>query len=219
MQNPAIDLPDIVEAYSGASLLQRIMVRYRPNICPPGPFYVHIPNGSSVLDVGCGMGAHLITLSAMRKISSGYGVDVSSKAIERAKIAAENYPQSNLSFDTMRSVEEIPKILFDVVMMIDVMHHVPLKLRKGIFVACIDRVRAGGIFIYKDMADRPLFNALANRAHDLIIAREMINYLPLETALEWSQSEKLELIDRAEYKKLVYAHELLVFRKPQLSNA
>jgi len=66
--------------------------------------------------------------------------------------------------------------------------------------------------LYKDMADRPRLHAIANRAHDLIVAREMIHYLPLETVLDWAKLANLQLIERAEYKKLVYAHELLVFR-------
>ena len=213
MQTPI--LPNIVNAYSGAGLLQRVMIRYRPSICPPGPLYAHVPQGASVLDVGCGMGSHLITLSAMERISIGYGVDVSGKAIEQAKRAASYYPKASLEFSAIDSIDDIPGRLFDVVMMIDVMHHVPAELRETTFLACVRRLRPGGTFIYKDMADKPKFHAIANRAHDLIIAGELIQYLPLETVLNWAELANLQLIERSEYRRLVYAHELLVFRGAQ----
>jgi 2-polyprenyl-3-methyl-5-hydroxy-6-metoxy-1,4-benzoquinol methylase len=213
MQAPV--LPDIVRAYSSAGLLQRFMIRYRPSICPPGPVYAHVPQGAAVLDVGCGMGSHLITLSAMGRIGSGYGVDVSGRAIEQAKAAAGYYPKANLQFSAISSVDEVPMRLFDVVMMIDVMHHIPAKLKEATFSACVRRLKPGGTFIYKDMADAPKLHAIANRAHDLVIARELIEYLPLETALNWGTVANLQLIERSEYRKLVYAHELLVFKRPQ----
>jgi len=205
-------LPDILSAYPTAGLLQRIMIRHRPDICPPWRFYEHIPQGASVLDVGCGMGSHLITLAALDRISSGHGVDVSSRAIDQAALAAKSYPRSNLTFEVMRSIDSVPKNKFDVVIMIDVMHHVPKDRRESTFFGCVERVKSGGIFIYKDMADRPSFNAFANRMHDLVIAGEWVRYLPLETALEWGSAAGLQLVRRAEYKKLFYAHELLVFR-------
>jgi len=158
------------------------------------------------------MGAHLITLSAMKRISTGYGADVSSRAIEQAKMAASNYPKADLQFAVTVTIDDLPRHLFDVVMMIDVMHHIPLELRESTFLACVRRLRPGGNFIYKDMADKPRFHSIANRAHDLIVAREIIHYMPLETVLDWAALADLQLIERLEYKRLVYAHELLVFR-------
>ena len=37
-------------------------------------------------------------------------------------------------------------------------------------------VKPGGQLVIKDMNDRPIFHALMNRIHDLIFARESINY-------------------------------------------
>ncbi|WP_283814114.1 bifunctional 2-polyprenyl-6-hydroxyphenol methylase/3-demethylubiquinol 3-O-methyltransferase UbiG [Bradyrhizobium sp. IAR9] len=190
------------------------MIRYRSDICPPWPLYEHICQGASVLDVGCGMGAQLITLAALGRISSGYGVDVSSKAVAQAALAAKYYPQSNLTFQVMDSIDDVPQKQFDVAMMIDVMHHIPLEHRNATFAGCIKRVKPCGLFIYKDMADEPSLNAFVNRLHDLVIAREIVEYLPLEAALEWAANFDLQLILRSQYTKLFYRHELLVFRKP-----
>ncbi|MGY4167830.1 class I SAM-dependent methyltransferase [Bradyrhizobium sp. USDA 4529] len=207
-------LPDILPAYASAGFLQRIMIRHRPDVCPPGPLYEYISQGASVLDIGCGLGTHLITLAALGRIASGYGADVSSKAIAQAALAADNYPQSDLTFQTMGSIDDVPQNKFDVVMMIDAMHHIPLQYRHATFAGCIKRMKPSGLFIYKDMADEPFLNALLNRLHDLVIAGEIIRYLPLEAALEWAASFDLQLILRSAYTKLFYRHELLVFRKP-----
>ncbi|WP_198029497.1 bifunctional 2-polyprenyl-6-hydroxyphenol methylase/3-demethylubiquinol 3-O-methyltransferase UbiG [Bradyrhizobium sp. WSM3983] len=207
-------LPDILPAYPSAGFLQRIKIRHRPDVCPPWPLFEHIPQGASVLDIGCGVGWHLVTLAALGRISSGYGADVSSKAVGQAALAAKNYPLSDLTFQVIDSIDDVPQEQFDVVMMIDVMHHVPLEYRNATFVGCIKRTKPRGFFIYKDMADEPFLSAFLNRLHDLVSAREMIRYLPLEAALEWAANFDLQLILRSHYTKLFYGHELLVFRKP-----
>ncbi|MHC1950500.1 class I SAM-dependent methyltransferase [Bradyrhizobium sp. UFLA06-06] len=160
------------------------------------------------------MGTHLITLAALGRISSGYGADVSSKAVAQAALAAKNYPQSDLTFQVMDSIDDLPQKQFDVAMMIDVMHHVPPEYRTATFAGCVKRIKSRGFFIYKDMADEPFLNAFLNRLHDIVIAREMIRYLPLEAALDWGANFDLQLILRSQYTKLFYRHELLVFRKP-----
>ncbi|MVT76338.1 class I SAM-dependent methyltransferase [Bradyrhizobium cajani] len=207
-------LPDILPAYPTAGFLQRIMIRHRPDICPPWPLYEHIPQGASVLDIGCGTGAHLVTLAALGQISIGHGADISSKAIAQAALAATNYPQCDLTFQAIKSIDDVPQKQFDVTMMIDVMHHVPLKNRIATLAGCVKRLKPRGFFIYKDMADEPFFDAFLNRLHDLVIAREWIRYLPLEVAVEWAAHFDLQLIRSSQYRKLFYRHELLVFRKP-----
>jgi hypothetical protein len=79
------------------------------------------------------------------------------------------------------------------------------------------RVAPGGILIYKDIADRPFRYALANRMHDLLVAREWINYVPIETVIRKSESAGLEP-ERPTYRLTWwYLHELTVARKPPLT--
>jgi 2-polyprenyl-3-methyl-5-hydroxy-6-metoxy-1,4-benzoquinol methylase len=100
-----------------------------------------------------------------------------------------------------------------VVSLIDVLHHVPPGRQRAFFAGAVARVRTGGILLYKDMCRSPLWRAWANRAHDLLLARQWIHYVPLARLEAWAAEEGLQLVHRRAYARLVYGHELLVMRK------
>lgn len=208
----------LTSAYSDASWLRRALVSARPIICPLEPILACIPSGATVLDVGCGVGASLLSMSLQGKISSGTGCDANSTAISIAKKAASHITGTDLQFHISNTIEEIPYGPFDVVTLIDVMHHVIPPEQQQFFAACVDRLRAGGVFIYKDMVDRPLWRNLFNRFHDIIIARQIIHYVPLESVKDWGSNYGLCLEKESSYSRFAYGHELLVFHKVQYQN-
>jgi hypothetical protein len=65
------------------------------------------------------------------------------------------------------------------------------------------------------MVTRPVWRALANRAHDLLIARQWIHYLPLDAAVDWAQSKGYEVVEKRSINMLWYGHEIVVFRAPE----
>jgi 2-polyprenyl-3-methyl-5-hydroxy-6-metoxy-1,4-benzoquinol methylase len=203
----------VSSAYSDATWFQRILVATRPLICPPEPILASVPAGGTVLDVGCGVGALLISLAIQEKLSSGTGCDVNAAAIAFARKAASHVPGADLQFLVTESLEEIPRGPFEVVMLVDVMHHVNPSQQQRFFAVCADRLRAGGRLIYKDMADRPLWKNLFNRLHDAVIAREFIYYVPLQTIKDWGDHHGLCLEQESAYSRFAYEHELLVFQK------
>lgn len=116
-------------------------------------------------------------------------------------------------FLQIKNIDEIPHGPFDVVTLIDVIHNVTPSEQKKLLTSCIERVRPGGLFIYKDMADRPLWKNLFNRLHYLIFSQQLIHYVPLEKIIEWATDSCMKLISEKYYSRFGYAHELLVFRK------
>ncbi len=72
----------------------------------------HLPKSPRVLDVGCGNGALLASLSG--RIASGVGVDASAKMIERAKERGRAHPK--VSFETIDGPRlPFPDASFDVI--------------------------------------------------------------------------------------------------------
>jgi len=61
--------------------------------------------------------------------------------------------------------------------------------------------------------DRPRWRALANQAHDLVMARQLIRYCPVEDIEAWAAEESLALVHRADATRLWYGHELRVFER------
>jgi 2-polyprenyl-3-methyl-5-hydroxy-6-metoxy-1,4-benzoquinol methylase len=205
-------------AYARAPLLLRLLQRYRPFICPFEHLLALVPPNSRLLDVGCGGGLLLTLLAASGRVESAVGFDSSAPAISTARAAAEALgPAGNrLTFHhhDARAPWPADPPLFDAVTIIDVMHHVPPHAHAGLISTAAARLKNGGRLIYKDMARRPLWRALANRAHDLLMARQWINYAPIEHVEAWARDAGLTCSHRATHNRFWYGHELRVFEKP-----
>jgi 2-polyprenyl-3-methyl-5-hydroxy-6-metoxy-1,4-benzoquinol methylase len=130
-----------------------------------------------------------------------------------AQQAASRLGVSEVVFRQATTAEEWPSGLFDVICLVDVMHHVPRNAQHQFFLDAASRVGRGGILIYKEMAERPRWRAWANRLHDLVLARQWINYVPVERALRWAAPIGFVAVERDTFSVGPYAHELVVLRK------
>lgn len=100
--------------------------------------------------------------------------------------------------------------------MVDVMHHLPLSLRKDYFSDVLGRVRPGGRLVYKDMCMKPSWRRQVNILHDLVMAREWVHNEPLERVVGWAREQRCRVVHQDSYTGLgVYGHELAVFEKGQ----
>ena len=194
------------------------MQKYRPYICPYDALIQYVPQGSSVLDIGCGGGLFLGLLTGTNRIKRGHGFDSNPNAIETAnsmaKLAKLAGYSAVLQFETRSASTDWPDLTYDVVSLIDVMHHVPSEAQQNVIKNAIQRVKPGGKFIYKDMCRRPLWRALANRIHDLLLAKEWINYADVSDVINWATSGGLQVGHKSTINQLWYGHELVVFDRP-----
>lgn len=167
-----------------------------------------------MLDAGCGGGLFLALLAHEGKLARGVGFDVSAAAIDLASAMAKGAGHhGRLEFVRLDIGEPWPEGPFDVVSLIDVMHHVPPAAQRECFVTAASRLAPGGTLIYKDMARRPRWRALANRLHDLALARQWIHYAPIDRVEGWAAETGLELTGASQFTRLWYAHELRIFRR------
>lgn len=209
---------DVIDAvghvYVNGPWLARTLQRYRPYICPFEELVDRVPVGSRVFDIGCGAGLFLTLLASRGRIIEGLGVDVSEPAISLADRARYQLPHPDrLKFVVDRGDMAWPHAEFDVVSMIDVLHHVlpmnqPEVLRKAASV-----VRPGGLLLFKDIGNKPHWRATANRLHDLVLARQWIHYLSLACVVAEVERVGLKLVEAARFDRLWYGHELALFRR------
>ena len=210
-------LKDTKALFSHGPLLARTIQSLRPYICPFHQLLAVVPKDSSVLDVGCGSGIFLGLLMKKVGLRAGLGFDFSQSAIELASFMRENLPEhlaKNIRFERRNANQSWPSGIFDVVSMIDVMHHVSPTAQRAVFMQAIDHLAPGGLFLYKDMANRPASFALANRLHDLIMAQQWINYVPISLIRSWGIEAGLEIKQESKCHMIWYAHEWIVFKKP-----
>jgi 2-polyprenyl-3-methyl-5-hydroxy-6-metoxy-1,4-benzoquinol methylase len=186
---------------------------YRPTICPFEELLPLVPKGSRVLDVGCGGGLMLSLLAASGRINTGQGFDTNGGMIQLASRVAETHSLP-LTFEQRSVTDGIPEGAFDVISIIDVMHHIPPNAQAGFFKDVAARLPPGGTLIYKDMCKRPIWRAAANRLHDLTLARQWIHYRPIENVRQWANDLGLALAKAQTHNRLWYGHELIVLHRP-----
>lgn len=206
------------DLYVEGPYLMRKLMHYRIHICPFERLIRHVSPGNSVLDVGCGAGLFLALLAGTVPNLRAVGFDSSVPAIKTALLMEQRARAKGLnaemSFARLATSEPWPSGEFDVVSLVDVMHHIPPAFQKGVFENAAGRVKPGGILLYKDMADRPAFHAGMNRLHDLVLARQWINYVPVARVDEWAQELSLVPGHKESISRLWYQHDLRIYRRP-----
>jgi 2-polyprenyl-3-methyl-5-hydroxy-6-metoxy-1,4-benzoquinol methylase len=204
------------ELYRKGSGLKRLMQRWRPWICPFDRLLPLVPAGATVLDVGCGGGLFLFLLASYDQHATGTGIELSpsSIAFARENLDLSASLQERISFHVLDAASHWPFGQFDVVTMIDLLHHVPSERQLEVLAEAASYVKPGGILIYKDMCDSPWWLAAANRFHDLVLARQWIHYLPSEAVEQWASAAGMRMVHTEDVRRGWYGHELRVFVRP-----
>ena len=185
----------------------------RIEICPFEKLLPHVPLGATLLDIGCGGGLFLGLLALGDPTLCATGVDSSSDAINCASRMANKLSLNGLKFYCAGSSDTWPTDQYNVVSLIDVLHHVSPTDREGFFKEAAKRVGSGGTLICKEMRPKPRWKATANVLHDLVVARQWIRHSSAESIEAWAAKAGLRLICHEEWDRLWYAHGFWIFRR------
>jgi len=197
--------------------VRRKIQHLRPYNCPLEVLLSLVPDDGSVLDIGCGCGILLGLAALSGKAISAIGIDTAAASIQTAvamQSALDPKLPARLAFRKIRALDDWPDGKFDMVSLIDVMHHIPPAKQAATFQAAAARVKPGGILLYKDMVRRPLWRAWLNRLHDLGVAREWIHYYPVAHIEAAACDLGLIPLRSETINRLWYGHELRVYRAP-----
>ncbi len=123
-----------------------------------------------VLEIGCGIGAVSSLLAPYLKNGRLLGLDISPKSIEVARSRMSRFPQASFEVSDMTDFER--EASFDVIVLPDVLEHIPVAQHPDLFQRLHRAIRPGGfVFIH----------------------------IPYPRFLHWQQrhqSEKLQIIDQ-----------------------
>ncbi len=203
-------------AYAKAPLKQRLMAWGRPWIAPMDAVLAEIPPNGRHLDMGCGVGFLLLLSTSLRRSGPVTGVDVDRAGLEVARqVLAAHAPDGDEAphLCTLDQWAAAPQSGFDVVTLVDVMHHVPWSERRGLLKDLFGRVRPGGVFVYKDIAQKPRWAAMANFLHDLILTGERVRLSPVADIEAVAADSGMRLTKSRKMFRLWYCHELRVFER------
>ena len=111
-----------------------------------------VPSARSILEIGCGEGA------GTERLARAYP-DASILAIDIAPNLGRLYrgPKDNVCFRQVAVTELVNAhaASFDLIVMCDVLHHIPADLRPHIIAAARKLLAPGGTFLFKEWERRP----------------------------------------------------------------
>lgn len=202
------------QLYRGNGGLSATLQTLRPWICPFEDILPLVPPGAVVMDAGCGAGLFLGLLADSGRISSGLGFDASHAVIALAQRMTANLPAgANVTFQQLDATAAWPQRHCDLISFVDVLHHVPPQFQLQVLSRAIAHLPVGGLLLYKDMAQTPRWQAFCNRAHDLVLAREWIHYLPIAAVDRHMADHGMQELARGAASRYWYAHEWRLFRR------
>jgi len=141
-----------LDLYRNQSLGTRLHTRLRAWSAPLDAVVAALPQGGSLLDIGCGHG--LIANEAALRNPQGrvLGIDLSETKIASARASVGS--RTNVEF-RLAALEDLPESEFDAVTLIDVLYLVPAGSWPGFLRRCFETLAPGGLFVLKEIGTEP----------------------------------------------------------------
>lgn len=154
--------------------LARLKTCYRPYICPIGWVLSEIPEGARLFDVGCGSGALLYLAREIRRVTLAHGCDVDRASVTASGVFAQENDDS-WRVEHLRPDQPLPRLDgYDVVTMIDVLHHIPKSRHQAFLSELAAGMSPGALLIFKDIDASKVFGRWINQLHDILLARQWV---------------------------------------------
>ena len=192
--------------------LNKLKVLYRPYICPFDDLLNLIPAGNSIFDIGCGSGTFLSLCAKFTAPVKIGGIEISKILIDNANVLLNkfNIPISVNIFNGKDLPDELKE--YDIITLIDVLHHVPKDQQEQFLEKIYDKMRSGGIFILKDI-DASSLLVYANKVHDLFLAKEIGHELKATFVEEKLKKLGFRIKSVTKKRMLWYPHYTIVCEK------
>jgi SAM-dependent methyltransferase len=125
-----------------------------------------------VLSLGPGLGAveRFLGRSMQEVAFTGLELD----ADTAAAATAARFDRLEVASGDITDPGTLPGKVFDGVLVIDVIHHVPPAQRAAVIASLASHLRPGGFILVKDIASTPRWKASVNFLHDLVMAGEKV---------------------------------------------
>lgn len=189
---------------------QKLTSIWRPAYAPFRELLEWVPEGASVLDIGCGSGAFLFLCRAIRHARQGMGIDANVNSIALANLVSK-WPE--LRFEVAMQARDDLVRGASVITLIDVLHHVPEEAKDAFLASVLDNAPAGSRILIKDLDPRPVWMALANRVTDYLSTRSKVDYIGRTDIERRFRAAGIKVLASLPLRKHVWSHYLVVGEK------
>jgi SAM-dependent methyltransferase len=198
-----------------AGVTDTLKIRYRPYICPFDFIIKTASESESVFDIGCGNGQLIFLIDAFSgKKKYLKGIEISDKLVEQAiRIYKENPFHINIKFEKYDG-KTLPDDMkeYDLVTMIDVLHHIPADLQEDILRQVFSKMKSGARFLLKDI-DADSLLVFFNKAHDLILSGEIGKERSANRVKSILEKTGFRIINCFKQRTLWYPHYFILCEK------
>ena len=156
--------------YRGTGPSSRAFVTARVAVAPLGALDPELRGlRGRVLSVGCGFAVLERYLAEINPHVTVEGVDIDGGRVRVARATAERSPRVDVSEADVTQMNSTGA-LFDAVLAIDLLHHVPADGQAAMLAALAGCLVPGGTLLLKDIDVEPRWKYLFNRGHDRVVA-------------------------------------------------
>jgi 2-polyprenyl-3-methyl-5-hydroxy-6-metoxy-1,4-benzoquinol methylase len=201
-----------------SGFINRLKIRYRPFICPFEGIVDEAKKANSVFDIGCGNGQLLYIISEFSNSQNKKltGIEISDNLITQAAAILNKNRFTNIievyKYDGITIPDEIND--YDLITMVDVLHHVPKNIQKNILDQLFRKMKPGSRFLLKDIdAGSPL--VYFNKIHDLVLSKEIGNEISFVDARTSLESLGFKVLKAFKKRTFWYPHYFILLEKPQ----
>jgi 2-polyprenyl-6-hydroxyphenyl methylase/3-demethylubiquinone-9 3-methyltransferase len=170
-----------------------------------------VPAPARILEIGCGEGAGTERLAAAFPKAEVLAIDIASNLgrLYGGRDAGVTFRQM-----TAQELADEQPGAFDLIVLCDVLHHVPTELRSGIIESIRLLLSPSGSFVFKDWERRQTPIHWATHAADRWLTGDDVHYLTLEEARTLIASHFSPAAVRAETQVRPWSHNYMFLLCP-----
>jgi 2-polyprenyl-3-methyl-5-hydroxy-6-metoxy-1,4-benzoquinol methylase len=204
----------IKQIYRQKGALHSFYTSYRLLTCPIKRIFHLVPEGKNFIDAGCGYGFISLWTALVFPDARVTGMDVVPGRIQFASQLAADARVKNLSF-MVRDItrDEMENSHYEIILLIDLFHHVPFENQLPFLQQCADKTPPGGYIIFKDIDRKPWWKFQVNFIQDFLFTRQKTYCRNKDEYMEFFETHgfKAEYFDLK--KGYPYSHYLIRARK------
>ncbi|HUL43755.1 MAG TPA: class I SAM-dependent methyltransferase [Bacteroidota bacterium] len=126
----------------------------------------NLPEDGLIMNLGSGIGLFDLYSARFRPNANILGIDINPKRIELSRRAAQKLNLSNVEFRNGDVTRDLPEMKPQVVIMLDLLHHVEPEQRRKILEWVASHLQENGVLFIKDISTQKKWKVLFTKLLD-----------------------------------------------------